>query len=223
MNYFDLPEVSNSDLTALARACKGVPDNRDELEDIFNFGSLVDAMLTEDHKVGYKTRTLLQDDGSLLFYTEVIFAQAEKLADNLRKDPLVSQFLRVMKGQYVFVRSLRFIYHDEEYVIRARCKFDGYAKLFKTGLDYKTTACTSQKQFNAAIDFFHWDRQAAFYMDLAGIDRHWIIGISKKNGKVFKFAIQRGDEVYNRGRSKYAFWAYRWLILLENFKPQLSA
>lgn len=217
MNYFSRPEVSNSDLTALARNYNALPDNRAELEDIFNFGSLVDGMLTEDWRVNPLRLTLRQDYGDDLVYEADVFLQADLLARSCKRDPVISSIIKQMVGQYVFIRTLGFSYEGEELEIRARCKFDEYGKSLSMGADFKTTSCASRKQFREAISFFHWDRQAAFYMDLAKIDRQWIIGISKKTGEIFKHAIQRGDETYLAGRAKYSFWAYRWKLLIEPF------
>lgn len=217
MNYYQRPEVSNSDLTALARQYNAVPDNRAELEDIFNFGSLVDAMLTEDWRVDHFRGQLHEEGGQIITYDPDTYAQAVRLADGCKKDPVIAAIIKQMVGQYVFIRSLGFTFEGEDLEIRARCKFDAYGKSLSMGADYKTTSCTSRKQFREAISFFHWDRQAAFYMDLARIERHWIIGVSKKTGEIFKHAIQRGDETYNVGRIKYSFWAYRWKILIEPF------
>jgi hypothetical protein len=220
-NYFDLPEVSSSDLGALERLFYGRPDNRAELEEIFNFGSLVDAMLTERELLDY-TSCSLRVPGKLdIHYSPLVWRQAERLAGHLRKDPVVARMLPVMKGQYIFRRTLDFSYDGEEYKIRARCKFDLYTKLYQTGLDFKTTACKTKKEFVNAVDHFDWDKQGAWYMDLARIDYHWIVGVSKVTGEIFKHVIERGDATHKRGVEKYSVWAYRWLILIEPFEKQL--
>jgi hypothetical protein len=217
LNYFKLPAVSNSDLTALFKLFYGIRDNSDELEDIFNFGSLVDALLTELFRVDIYQRSLTQEDGTVIYYEPTVFMHAQHLADNCRKDPLVLRLLDASAGQYIFMRTLQFEYEEESYSIMARCKFDLFSKKFSTGVDFKSTACATRKQFKAAILHFHWDKQAAFYMDLAKIDRHWIIGISKKTGEVFKHAIERGDPFYESGRAKYTRWAYYWTLLIDPF------
>jgi len=185
--------------------------------DIFNFGSLVDAMLSEEFRINPLTLTLRQDIGPDIVYASDIFLQADRLADRCKKDPVIAEILKRMIGQYIFIRSLGFTYEGEDLALRARCKFDAYGKALAMGADYKTTACANLKQFREAISFFHWDRQAAFYMDLARIEMFWIIGISKVTGEIFKHAIRRGDAVYLAGRAKYSFWAYRWKLLVEPF------
>jgi hypothetical protein len=218
MNYFDLPEVSSSDLGALKREYYGLPDNREQLEEIFNFGSLVDAMLTEREKLDYLTLGLRQENGFYIYYTYDTWRRAEVLAEAARKDPVIGRMLDWMVGQYIFRRTLSFDYQGDEYKIRARCKFDLLAKKLLTGLDFKTTACTTQKQFEESIDFFDWDKQASYYMDISKNNYHWIVGISKKNDKIFKYAIERGDAMHKRGADKYSVWAYRWVTLIEPFQ-----
>jgi hypothetical protein len=223
MNYFDLPEVSASDLGALKRLYYGLPDNREHLRDIFDFGSLVDAMLTEKHKLDPSTLGLLQDNGFYIYYTREVWLQAERLARNLAEDPLVARMLPLCRGQYIFRRTLNFNYQGDDFQIRARCKFDLYGKTIGTGLDFKTTACKSQKEFVASIEFLDYDKAAAWYMDLARIDRFLIIAAAKKSDKIFKYVIHRDDETHKRGVEKYSLWAYRWKMLIEPFNLKLAA
>ena len=77
----------------------------------------------------------------------------------------------------------------------------------------KTTFATSQKEFDEAIDFFDWDRSRAWYMDIAHSDRDFIYAISKKNNRVFKHYINRGDATYQRGREKYEELAFQYWCL----------
>ena len=219
INYFDLPEVSSSDLGELERMFYNRA--RPDLEEIFNFGSLVDAMLTERHKLDPYALCLTEDGGRIIQYTGEVWRLALKLEVALRADPVVARLLPGMKGQYIFRRTLAFQYEGEEYKIRARCKFDLFTRIHKIGLDFKTTSCKTKKEFIGAIDHFDYDKQAAWYMDLAKIDYHWIVGVSKSTGEIFKYVVQRGDETHARGVAKYSVWAYRWLILIEPFEKQL--
>lgn len=81
------------------------------------------------------------------------------------------------------------------------------------GGDLKSTFASTQKQFDEAIDFFDWDRSRAWYMDIAGSRQDFIYGISKKNQKVFKAFIKRGDTIYQKGKEKYEELAFRWWML----------
>ena len=58
-----------------------------------------------------------------------------------------------------------------------------------------------------------WDRSRAWYMDIAHSDRDFIYAISKKNCRIFKKFIERGDDTYLRGFDKYnelafQYWAF---------------
>lgn len=212
--YFLRPEVSNSELLDLRRAYYSVPDQ--DLEQVYNFGSLVDAMLTEVWRCDSLFRTLKDDDG-LIEYTVAEWMLAAAMAAVCERDPVIQAFIQGGKSQHIFIKRLSFSYDGDEYSIKGRCKFDSIKKAIKTGADYKTTACTTRKACLAAIGYFNYDQQAAWYMDLAGTDRHWLIFISKKTKEVFKFAIERGDAMYEQGKRKYSFWARVWLMLFENF------
>jgi hypothetical protein len=50
-------------------------------------------------------------------------------------------------------------------------------------------------------------------MDIAGSRQDFIYGISKKNQKVFKAFIKRGDTIYQKGKEKYEELAFRWWML----------
>lgn len=220
MNYYKLPQVSNSDLSALMIAFYCIV--RQNLDAAFAFGTLVDALLTDRNKVDFVTRRVTEDDGNVIQYDEEIFRLGQQLADNLHKDPVVRGLIDASTPQYIFARRLKFQYDGEEYEIDGRCKFDLFSRTFKIGTEFKTTSCTTEKSFIESIEHFDYDRAAAWYMDLARIDRMWIIGISKKNGKIFKFAIVRGDETYMRGLRKYSLWAYRWVTYCTSFVKHIN-
>ena len=88
---------------------------------------------------------------------------------------------------------------------RVKCKFDFINKQLRISGDLKGLSITNELAFHTAIDHFNYDRQAAFYMDVAGcIDSHTIIGISKSSPhKIFKKTVNKGDYNYLRGREKY--------------------
>lgn len=227
--YFKREEVSNSDLKSLARAYRSETDPYgDNIQTAFNFGSLIDAMRTAKHLL--QGNRLYNDD--LVTFTELSSAELDKgyaLNRFLDKDKLMNLFASTMIGQFVWIKQLTFDCDGEVYTLRTRCKFDHFTRRefwnsMKIGVDYKTTVATSQRAFEASIEFFDWDQGAAFYMDVARIDYFWLIGICKTKNEIFKFAIKRGDATYLRGRSKYTFWASRWSILLPetlSIKPNI--
>jgi hypothetical protein len=220
MTYFSLPCVSNSDLIALRKAFYCFEETYDPAE-VFKFGNLVDAMLTEEHRVNYFYFTL-QDSDQVINYAPSEFGLAKAMVKRCKADPVIKAFIAMGHGQKVFSEMLRFSFDGVDYEIKARCKFDSIITPIKTSVDYKSTGCTKRKSFIESIEHFNYDQQGAWYMDVGGSDRHWIIGISKKTKELFKYVIERGDETYKRGVSKYTFWAYRWLMFVEGFKTDTA-
>lgn len=208
--YYQRSEVSNSDLTALKELLHPRLQfgNREEA---FRFGSLVDAIITEPERVNYYRFTV--DDTQ---YTEDEFRHAQEMFKSLRaearKDSFLDYVLRNAETQKFMVnKGQEFEYCGFPFRLDTRCKWDWWLRIF--GGDLKTTAATSQKEFEEMIDFFDWDRSRAWYMDIAHSDHDFIYAISKKNSKVFKKQINRGDAIYEAGREKYEELAFQWWCL----------
>lgn len=207
--YFARPEVSNSELKNLSRLYRGDTRNiEEEYKEALVIGSLVDAHITGEIYVGESTYE--QRELAYVLYKYMI------------ADALIKIFLSFMEGQVKFFEVLTFEYDGITYQIAARCKFDLFSHRFKIGVEIKTTACTTRKSFILSIEFLDYDQAAAWYMDIAKIDRLWIIGISKKTKEIFKFAIERGDETYTRGKAKYCFRAFQWIMFIDGFIEPLN-
>ena len=114
-------------------------------------------------------------------------------------------------------REMEMEYLGVPFSMRVRCKWDLWMERLKWGGDIKSTACTTQKQFEEALFYFEYDRQRAWYMDIAGSDRDVLIGISKVNFKIFKVAIPRAGEIYEKGKEKYSEMAFKHWCLFNNF------
>lgn len=210
--YYDRPEVSNSDLTALKELLHPRLQfgNREEA---FRFGSLVDAIITEPARVNYYRLTV--DD---VQYTEEEFRHAREMYKALRMeardDGFLDYVLRNAETQRFMVNpGQRFEYCGFSFCLDTRCKWDWWLDGPGFGGDLKSTFASSQKEFDEAVDFFDWDRSRAWYMDVAGSDHDFIYAISKKNCKVFRKQITRGDAVYNAGREKYEELAFQYWCL----------
>ena len=210
--YYNRSEVSNSDLTEL----KNLLHPRLQLGDkeaAFRFGTLVDAVITEPERVNFYRFTV--DD---VQYTEDEFRHAQEMHKSLRmearKDHFLAKVLEMAETQRCMVnRQQKFEYGGFPFTLDTRCKWDWFLPVMNFGGDLKTTFATTQKQFDEAVDFFDWDRSRAWYMDIAGSDRDFIYAISKQNGCVFKKFINRGDEIYNRGKEKYEELAFQYWCL----------
>lgn len=208
--YYSRSEVSNSDLTALKELLHPRMQfgNREEA---FRFGTLVDAIITEPERVNYYRFTV--DD---VQYTEDEFLHAREMHRSLRAEARSDRFLdyllrNAVTQKFMVNPSQRFEYCGFPFTLPTRCKWDWWLGAF--GGDLKTTAAGSQKEFEEMIDFFDWDRSRAWYMDIASSERDFIYAISKKNCKVFKKFITRGDAVYASGRDKYEYLAFQWWCL----------
>lgn len=211
--YFLRKEVSNSDLTELKNFLYPRTQYGDK-EKAFKFGTLIDAMITEQDRVNYYKLTV--DD---VVYTKEDFELATEMKKALRmearKDQFLAQVLEKSDTQkFMINKNQEFEYGNFKYTLDTRCKWDWWLAQFGFGGDLKSTFAESQKQFNEAIDFFDWDRSRAWYMDIAGSNQDFIYAISKKNLKIFKAFIKRGDSIYLKGKEKYDELAFKYWMLL---------
>ncbi len=211
--YYSREEVSNSDLTELKNLLYPRTQYGDK-EEAFKFGSLIDAMITEPGKVDFYQMRVGE-----VQYTEDDFRLADEMRKSLlaesRKDRFLDHVLKLSDTQKVSIRKEQvFDYSGFEFTLGTRCKWDWFIQQMGFGGDLKSTAASSQKEFEDAIDFFDWDRSRAWYMDIVGSDRDFIYAISKKNCKVFKYFIQRGDATYERGKEKYLDLAFKYWQLI---------
>lgn len=210
--YYNRKEVSNSDLTQLKEAMYPHRTFGDK-EAAFRFGTLVDAIITEPHRVDYYNLTV--DD---VQYSQDEFLHAREMQHALRmeakRDPFLARVLELSDTQKCMVnKRQRFTYCGFDFSLDTRCKWDWWLGTFAFGGDLKTTFASSQQEFDDAIDFFDWDRSRAWYMDIAGSDKDFIYAISKKNNKIFKKFINRDDAIYNRGKEKYEELAFKYWLM----------
>lgn len=210
--YYNRTEVSNSDLTELKNMLYPKLQYGDK-EKIFAFGSLVDALVTEPARVNHFQLTV--DD---VKYTEDDFRLAMEMRKSLvresRRDEFLAYVLSHSDTQKSMVLEREFEYFGLTYTLPTRCKWDWWLPGAGFGGDLKTTFAVSQSQFDEAVDFFDWDRSRAWYMDIARSERDFIYAVSKKNCKVFKKFIERGDRIYSRGREKYDELAFKYYLFI---------
>ena len=214
LGYFSRGEVSNSDLTALKERLHPRPTFGDR-ESAFRFGSIVDAIITEPERVDFLNHTI---DGVPVDEDEFLHAREMQraLRAEARRDPFLAKVLELANTQTVMVnKAQQFCNGGFTFTLDTRCKWDWWLPSAGFGGDLKTTFASTQKQFEEAIDFFDWDRSRAWYMDIANSQRDFIYAISKKNCRVFKKFINRGDAIYQHGRDKYEDLAFKyWAFVL---------
>lgn len=208
-SYYNRTEVSNSDLTELKNLIHPRQQFGDK-EAAFRFGNLVDAIITEPERVDYYHFKVNDEQ-----YTEEEFLHAKDMHNALRyearHDAFLAKVLELSDTQRFMVnKAQQFEYCDFKFILDTRCKWDWWLPMANFGGDLKTTFAETQQQFDEAVNFFDWDRSRAWYMDIAHSNQDFIYGISKKNCRIFKKFIQRGDNIYNRGREKYEELAFNY-------------
>lgn len=209
--YFSRHEVSNSDLSWLKKFEQPV-DVIHDVEKAYRFGTLLDAIVTEPHKVDFFKRTVEGVEGA---YSAEEFDRARLMHKSYMSDTLCLQYRKLSDFQKVMSRRMDIEHEGFHFALDVRCKWDFWMPSLGWGADLKSTTATTQKQFEEAIRYFDYDRQRAFYMDIAGSDKDMLIGISKVNYQVFKVPIRRGDSLYKSGREKYTALAFKYWMLFE--------
>lgn len=212
--YFNRSEVSNSDLTALKKLLYGARDIDPTYA--YAFGTLIDAMITEPHKVDYFKRTV---QGQNYIYSFEDFEKASLMKKSYNKDSFCKQITEAADFQSVSVQhGFPIEYNGFQFSLDVRCKWDLLVRHWKMGADIKSTAAETQSQFEAACEYFDYYRSRAWYMDIEGTNKDMLIGISKKNFKVFKIPINRGDKLYNKGKADYQDLAFKYWYLFDGIK-----
>lgn len=209
--YYNRPEVSNSDLTALKNLLH--PHQEGDKERAFRIGNLVDAIITEPARVNYYRFTV--DD---VQYSEDEFRFGEEMFKALRMEAKRDRFLEMVLAnaetqRVSILQGHKFEYGGFPFTLDTRCKWDWFLPGLHYGGDLKTTSTCSQKEFEDAYDFFDIDRSRAWYMDIEHTDKDFVYAISKRTMQIYKVFITRDSELYKRGREKYEELAFQYWCL----------
>lgn len=207
--YYFRDEVSNSDLSELAKYWQDQELIYD-IEKAYRFGTLLDCMITEPHKVNYFKLTCAG-----VQYTKEEFALAAEMKKSFWADEFCAMIAKYSQMQKISIRKdFMITYEGFRFCLDVRCKWDLYSleRLNMTG-DIKSTTAITQKQFVDACHHFGYFRQRALYMDIGNSNNDMLIGISKVNKKVFKVPIKRGGELYKIGKAQYEELAFKYFYL----------
>ncbi len=216
--------VSNSTLGELFNVLNGIhrPDN---LQDIFDFGNLVDGLVTEIDKIDLESNTMTDQNRKVVF-DQYKMQQAILMQEAVLADPMFSLLMQDCKMQHVMLRKAHVMYYQgNKFTLPMRCKYD----LFRPrdmAIDLKTTACTTYKAFVKSLVHLNYDRQGALYIDLGKVDRILYVGVSKHKNKrtqkhdVFKYMIERDSEMYKTGLQKYSQLGWKYLNYIHHFPAQ---
>lgn len=217
-NYRDFPAVSNSDLTWLEKYWMP-EDERIDIEKAYANGNLIDAMITEPHKVDYYQRTVA---GETYCYSTEDFERAQEMKKSFYRDKFCANLVSICSFQRISYKpSFTVEYGAMKFNIPAKAKWDLFCESADIGGDIKSTACTTQKQCEEAVRYFRYDRSRSFYMDLEGRSNDMLIFISKVNFKVFKIPVKRDSEIYKDGKAKYQELAFKWWYLFGDLTNNL--
>lgn len=214
-NYYDLPQVSNSDLSWIKQQIKPVDMPDPTLA--YRFGNLLDAVITDNSRVDYNKQTV---DGEK--FSKVDFKKAEKMKNSFLRDDYCRDLINGAEFQTVIINTLELEFKGIPFSLECRCKWDILKQKYNFGGDIKSTMAKTQAQFESSIFHFDYDRQRAFYMDVTETDVDVIIGISKVNNKIFKVFIDRNSDIYLEGKDKYTYLAYKYNLLFGNGENNLE-
>lgn len=183
MSYFRSEYVSNSDLKELRHRVDPKFEDPANLQDIFDFGNLVENVIFQPHLVDWNHKDI---------------ELAKNMATTFRADNICRQLLLVddFRRQHEWYRSSRF-------GVKARCKMDGDSKKLGMIVEFKGLSIDNEDAFENAISRFDYDQGLAWYMDVSGYHRALIVAVSKKRpGRIFKRIVDRNHEYYARGVKK---------------------
>lgn len=187
--YFSHSSISNSDLKKLKERLglsRPAPDN---IELIFTFGSRFHQGILEPH-------LLTDEDKASKDYPTI-----QEMSKTFWRDPFCRDFAMAsdFKREHEFYDTLTV----GGMQIDARCKADGYREKRKFFLELKSTACESQKSFEAAMLDLDYDQACAHYMLTSRCDVALIVGISKKKpDRLFRRIVKKYDDWYLNGEQK---------------------
>jgi hypothetical protein len=189
MTYREHPYVSNSDLSnSIARPVFG------NSEKAFAFGTLVHASILEPHRINYDKKTL---DGEPVDG----FGYLGNMASAFFNNAFCAEFrARCTYEVEMFKENIRFEYNGKKFAMHCKCKYDLWNGQF--GGDIKTTSAETEQEFLKNIETFDYARARVFYSKISGAERDVIIGISKKNYKVFLVFMKKGDYLWQKGEER---------------------
>lgn len=182
--YFKIKEfISNSELKRLFKMAGGGFQEPENLDRIFEFGTLVHALLFEPLKANH-------NDPDIVL--------ARMMAHTFRHDPMCQRIMSVSD-----LRCEHEFYRYDVFGFQAKCKVDFGSKLLNTAGEFKRLSCVNDRQFEEAIDRFDYDQGAAWYIHTTQRKRCLIAAVSKKEPtRIFKKLVEIGDPIYKRGIEK---------------------
>jgi hypothetical protein len=189
MNYYDLPRISNSDLSAFKRKLLGIA--QPAYPKALAFGHCLHTLLLEPDT--------LQD-----IPEEVDQKLLHRLHHSVLADKRCRWYLRFSRKEEVL------LFTDPDTGLNCKSKLDVLYRRH-TILDFKTTSTRSLSEFVQKCSEYDYDRQAAFYLDAVGGKRFIFVGIQKvKPHALFYFEATAANGFVEYGRKKYKALLRKW-------------
>lgn len=212
-NYYNRSEVSNSLMGEIDKYFKNI-DEIITLEKAFRDGNLFDAMVLEPWRCDHLRLRVDEEQ-----YTKEEWNNSRLMMRSLRQDKQVMEILEKSDRQVNFYAHKFPVQHEGfQFLIDLRCRYDAFIKPWGWGWDLKSTAATTKEQFLAACMRFDYDRSRALYMDVSKAEKDMIVGVSKKNHKIFRISIDRNSDFYKSGKAKYQALAFKYAYLFGDYK-----
>lgn len=212
--------VSNSTLSQLKRILEG-KENEPLPTFVFDYGKLVDAMITTPNMVDYNRRMLkpnpvYPDDKPVFFGTQQ-WVMAIRNRDTFFDDKQCADIWSLAVGQHKSRREdQEFEFHGVKFKLDTSCRWDLWVPTMHFGLEFKTTGAQTLADFRKACDLYDYDRAAYWYMNCSQSDQYLIVGVTKTTNKIHKIAVRRGDDFYKSGEQKALHLAFRyWMLFID--------
>lgn len=187
-DYYQLPRISNSDLTIAMHLLTHTPYEKPEAA--FRFGGVFHELLLEPEK--FRAESCEGLDISLLY--------------RMHRTVIANQYC-----QYLLQDSEKekvILWQEPTTGVLCKSKLDLFSQAEEAIpliVDFKTTSASSLKAFLECCRMYHYDRQMAFYADSIQAKQVCLIGVSKKAKRLFFVQKYTNSAFIAEGRRKYQF------------------
>lgn len=184
------------------------------MTEAFKRGKLIDALITCHETFNLYDKTVTDRFGKIDTYTSAELQIGYKKRDSFFADALCKQIHAASYLQKE-VKNEGVDFNNDIYACSCIC--DGMLKSGKWPWDIKSTSAASSGAFIDVFTMWDWDRQAFFFMEVCEADKMLFIGIENKSPhKIYKYWVNRGDDVWLSGQQKTLDLILKFDILCGN-------
>ena len=188
MSYYQLPRISNTDLTIAAHILQGIPYEKPETA--FRLGGAFHELLLEPEK----------------FRTESCEGLNIALLYRMHRTVVSNQYCKSLLDQSEKEKTI--LWKESTTGVLCKSKLDVVVEGITHSpliTDFKTTSARSLKGFVNCCRQYNYDRQMAFYADSIGAKQVCLIGVSKKAKRLFFVQKYASSVFIAEGRRKYQY------------------